>query len=103
MTSRIRSINFVGFVHEMQGERLRRAEPLRGPSGEFLKAAILRLAHRHAQAMKTAAPYSVRLAICLKAAWLKARQAGAAHSAQQADRRWPLARLVANAQTGARA
>lgn len=95
--------NYDSTIASMRNERRTEREPLRTASGGFEKAAILGLAHRNAKAMRTASPYAIRLAITLKAAWLKARAQGKPFSPQQADRHYPLSRLVANATVGARA
>lgn len=98
-----RFIPWTAAMHELSSERRRpQREPLRTPSGGYDKTAILQQAHRWARQMSPAAPYAARLAISLRGAWEKARKAGLPYSPRQVDRSWPLARLVANARTGAR-
>src|SRR4051812_40264995 len=91
-----RSINFTGAMHDMRAER--RPEPLRTPEGGYDSGAIIRRAHRWARAMSHATPYRKRLGISLTSAWCLARSSGKPYSPKQADRRFPLSRLVANAQ-----
>lgn len=97
-----RRINFVGAMHEMRAERQTQREPLRTASGGFDRAAIMREACRQALRIRTDAPWSIRVGLCLRGVWAQAkRESGKSYSPQQADRRFPLSRLVRNATVGA--
>jgi hypothetical protein len=99
-----RSISWTTAMHELRAERHPQRETLRTPDGGFNRTAIMKEACRQAQRIRTLAPWSVRVGMCLRGVWAQAkREGGKSYSPRQAARSWPASRLVANAQTGARA
>jgi hypothetical protein len=92
-----RSINWSVAMHDLRAERRPVTNTLRGPDGSWNKQGIMKEAIRLARQLRGGLTWARKLSISLRTAWDKACKEGKPYSPAQADRRFPLSRLVANA------